>query len=64
MDWTKEKPTVDGWYWYRSVYLCVYYVGIDNEKNEAVVFTAGLLHGTTNASSLCGEWYGPIEAPK
>jgi hypothetical protein len=64
MNWTKEKPTAEGWYWYLAAYPLIYYVGINKEYNRAEVFTGGLLHGTTHAESLSGEWYGPIEVPK
>ncbi len=60
--WTREQPTVEGWYWYK-----------DQKTPEQPVF----VYQTTNGSlcelwrgdlqdldNLRGEWAGPIPEPE
>lgn len=53
LKWTNQKPTQEGWYWYRRT------------RNK---HTACSIVNVTNAvklySNYPGEWYGPIEPPE
>lgn len=69
MNWTKEKPTVEGWYWYHGPFR---YPSDEAETymTEVYLSCGYLIAGRTsddwdiNVSELSGEWYGPIEPPK
>lgn len=60
--WSTEKPTKEGWYWYR---------GTDNKPNMVYVYlgllemrAAALCDENWEVSSMCGEWFGPIDPPR
>jgi len=64
MNWTKEKPTKQGYYWWRQYPSTKPRIakvwGYDGEC-EYVAWM-----GTDNDSNLIdteGEWFGPIEPP-
>lgn len=65
MDWTKDKPTVQGWWWFRTApgteEVCrvgVYLVGA--EQKLMVYFTDGERNHLDELTE--GEWRGPIVA--
>ena len=74
MTWSKDKPTVPGWYWYRGDYA-----GISAGVQPVVVYVAYGLHWGETSKSLAvqqpfmdfadsleqlpGEWAGPIAPP-
>lgn len=57
MKWTKERPEVDGWYWFFDV--------ADPEivevKDNHVYWTRS---GDCSLDELDGEWSGPIPEPE
>lgn len=62
--WTKSKPTVTGWYWYRlevsvafpSIYLVIV------EANEVRRFQKEEPYNLSSFTS--GEWAGPLKPPE
>jgi hypothetical protein len=65
LTWTKEKPTKEGFYWYRE----------DGEKPEIVrCYSIDPIEGPLfwemgceqdfHGNSMEGEWYGPLEVPE
>jgi hypothetical protein len=73
MEWTKEKPKTDGWYWYRHnperfpdlpaevaapLMLMVY------ESGEYYQDTVNDLFGQRIRDSMDGLWAGPIQPPE
>lgn len=66
MKWTTEKPTQEGWYWFRSqrhieqVCRVNFYA---REKIWKAYFTDGA-PGTIIGELTEGEWCGPIKPPK
>ena len=62
MNWTTDKPTKQGWYWWRyfmdTIMVYVYF-----DKGKGHVQYSG--HGTEDTLSLLnGEWFGPLEPPQ
>jgi len=59
MDWTVEKPTKSGWYWYRA----------DKQDPQAVIVYISLGeiewpdHSSSKIEKENGLWYGPLEPP-
>lgn len=59
MNWTEDKPTVDGWYWWRHpLHKDDHIAKISSRRAEFV----GDKH-IYNLDILKGEWFGPILAP-
>lgn len=57
MKWTKERPTVEGWYWYRDDNRAAQIVGVGKR--------AGFMDGkVVELDELSGEWAGPIPPPE
>jgi len=60
MNWTRSKPTVDGWYWYRMYdddlveVVCV--------EGDEIVMSGEELWTDINHGDA--SWYGPITAPE
>jgi hypothetical protein len=62
MTWTKDKPTVPGWYWYRNPHGFVWVENIDEKDGElCAVSTAGVMYLVENYP---GEWAGPLPLPE
>ena len=57
LTWTKEKPTVNGWYWYRSQ---AYGKVIGKVYNGRVHWN----RDSSRIARLVGEWAGPIREPR
>ncbi len=61
LTWTKRKPTVPGWYWYR---------GEAHEADPFIVQVDEVGHfqwpdgGFQKVTLTHGEWAGPIEPPE
>jgi hypothetical protein len=59
-NWTEEKPTKDGYYWYR----------IDRQDLDAamVYISYGWVewpdHSSSKIETVNGLWYGPLEPPE
>ena len=61
MNWTHDKPTKEGWYWFR----------IDNEEKRIVIvyvitpdrMVAIGTEGEGNPALQKGAWYGPLQPP-
>lgn len=70
MNWTKETPTTQGYYWLRTEWArgytypaVVQVVAGGVAESEIYVFgTERVLHRTDFAGDM--EWYGPIEPPE
>ena len=56
MTWSKEKPTVPGYYWYRNSYR----LDVARITGLSAHFTTGL---TVSLEHVNGEWSGPLEPP-
>lgn len=66
--WTKEKPTVPGWYWYRYRESKNYAspVILDNNLDYGLRIIRSVfpdLEGR-RLDGLCGEWAGPLPEPE
>ena len=61
MEWTREKPTKEGNYWYRAPEddSCVVVVVLDFENS----LCAAAFDFYDTVDSLDGEWAGPIPYP-
>lgn len=59
MEWTRERPTAEGWYWQRIFILKT------GQESERVMRRFGDLYQMTPyfASKLGVEWAGPIPEP-
>lgn len=67
MEWTKDKPSVEGTYWYaipgsNIVMMCEveYREPYESESDPRVYFTDGDVGKPTE---YLGSWYGPLEPP-
>ena len=73
--WSKEKPTVTGWYWYRGDYDAA---SVAVQPVVTYISMEGSLSGYSsrepyawqpfmdydgNVDDFTGEWAGPIEPP-
>jgi hypothetical protein len=66
MKWTLQKPTTEGWYWFREknmepevVHLCLSRDDVMLEVQP--VFAQGT--PPIHVSTCDGEWFGPLEPP-
>jgi hypothetical protein len=59
MNWTTDKPTKPGWYWWRNLKdgMQPSMTLVDKDKG-------GLYAGGSYVSFIGGEWAGPLEPPK
>ena len=73
MTWTTDKPTKEGWYWYREKMIepeCVLvFEGIYESADgwtERRMMCRSIDEGddSTSVKHLSGEWAGPIEVPE
>ncbi len=69
MNWTKEKPTVEGWYWYaegdyKPEIIKVTVMNIQDGSKVYYMLISGSdsIYEYDEFSGV--EWYGPIEPPK
>ena len=60
LKWMKEKPTQDGYYWYRDK-ITMQMIAFVDASTEAVEFF--MFPGETWLDALDGEWAGPIPEP-
>jgi hypothetical protein len=68
MNWTREKPTKPGWYWWKlDNYARVVMVDTgewDRERGEPrLIFTQPGMEMAYRVSEWDGEWAGPIPKP-
>jgi len=65
MNWTKEKPTKEGWYWYGSDVSdpkpTILWVDIMNNGQGWVSWPD---HSSDRLTRVEGEWYGPLKLPE
>lgn len=63
MIWTLDKPTVNGWYWYRKDEHGIHVLMSvrPSEGTIKVVWPSGRVDRVTD---LPGEWSGPLDSPK
>jgi len=60
LKWTKEKPTKDGYYWYKDK-ITMQMIAFVDASTEAVEFF--VFPEETCLDALDGEWAGPIQEP-
>ncbi len=63
MNWTTQKPTISGWYWWR-----------ESLQVDGSIVQVDTLDGTVTSSGtneyrfldeiMAGEWFGPLEQPE
>jgi hypothetical protein len=62
MRWTRNKPTVPGWYWWKT-----YAVMTNQEAGTSIVFVAEDRYCSIEGDyveNLGGEWAGPLPLPE
>lgn len=58
--WSRERPTVPGWYWYKGD-LALYEVeAVYVYKDDGVLFVDTVNNYSEPVSDFEGEWQGPI----
>jgi hypothetical protein len=66
MKWTLQKPTTEGWYWFREKNMEPEVVHLCLSRDDAMLEVQSVF-GQGNApiqvSAWDGEWFGPLEAP-
>lgn len=63
--WTTDKPTKEGFYWYRErgKAPCVVHCYSADPCDGPLIWEPGI-EQDLYASDMSGEWYGPIEPPE
>ena len=65
MTWTTEKPTKDGWYWYKDRNFLTTMARIyDFEEDEIILVHIPEFKKRFEICDLNGEWAGPIPEPR
>ena len=66
MNWTTEKPTTPGWYWWRlSSDRLAHLVKVTREGNGVIqTHPPAQLVQAGRAVDTSGEWVGPVENPQ
>jgi hypothetical protein len=64
MEWSKQTPTVEGWYWIRSPLFDPQVVRVDDENGRLCACLSGVDRPGVQSEGLrkC-EWGGPIAKP-
>ena len=63
MNWTTQKPTISGWYWWRVLGQPTgSIVQVDTETGT--VSSSGTDEYRLLMEIVGGEWFGPLEQPK
>ncbi len=63
MNWTTQKPTMSGWYWWRDIGLSTgVIVQVDTETGT--VSSSGTDEYRLLKEIVSGEWFGPLDRPK
>ncbi|WP_413935987.1 hypothetical protein [Nitrospira sp. BLG_1] len=60
--WTRERPTVPGWYWYRDMTTVPRVVSLIQDGYGLVVY--GIEEYCNRLYEVRGEWAGPIPPPE
>lgn len=62
LEWTEEKPTAPGWYWYQLAYqeIVEVFEVVASRHSMRVRFGDGSVRSIASCS---GEWSGPIPPP-
>ena len=63
MQWSTDKPTEPGWYWWRSKYGIVRIVQVHSWPNPKAGLSFWLPDVNHNVDTTEGEWAGPLEQP-
>jgi hypothetical protein len=61
-EWTTEKPTTPGWYWYRAFDDADRVVHVMEMGGDDL--TACAFEWQTSIKYMNGNWVGPIEPPR
>lgn len=68
--WTTEKPTKQGWYWYREAGGVIMIELVQFERSDAPLLFAlmyrsqrGSYQYEQQVEEFFGEWAGPVEVP-
>lgn len=61
--WTKEKPTVSGFYWWRDTAFDIMatIVAVDVENRASIIIGS---ENVVDFTKVDGEWAGPIQEPE
>ena len=59
--WSQERPSKEGWYWYRSLLGDLEVVKIGRVGHALMIYGHGYGDGATLCYQGDGEWQGPLE---
>lgn len=64
-DWTTDKPTKPGWYWWRptNVSISPEIVSVQENGNVLLVYDKRIYRVDSMIYGADGEWAGPLEPP-
>ena len=62
MNWTTQKPTTSGWYWWRESFYASSFIVQMDALNGTVSFSGSDQYRLLKEINR-GEWAGPLEAP-
>jgi hypothetical protein len=62
MNWTTQKPTESGWYWWRDVGLSTGII-VQVNTETGTVSSSGTGESRLLKEIVGGEWFGPLEHP-
>lgn len=60
--WTRERPTVPGWYWYRDRSIVPRVVSLTQDGYGLVAY--GIEEYCNRLYEVRGEWAGPLPHPE
>jgi hypothetical protein len=63
MNWTTQKPTTPGWYWWRDVGRS-HGVVVQVDPETGTVSSSGTGEYRLLKEIVGGEWFGPLEQPQ
>ncbi len=67
MNWTSEKPSKPGWYWYRATDQgepSIERVVVDRRHGRTCMVLEDGPEGLEEVALYGGEWFGPLEVPR
>lgn len=67
MNWSTQKPTMEGWYWFREMNMQpeVVHVCLSRDDTRFEVRSVfGQDSTPIQVSAWDGEWFGPLEVPE
>jgi hypothetical protein len=64
MNWTTEKPSTTGWYWWRKPSMPLIGVMVRVDIEADTVHSSGMDGEASLDKLVGGEWFGPLEMPQ